>query len=1049
MKYIFNILWFAAFSMTFVSASAQRPPFTIKHYSVEDGLSQGSMRAVVQDHVGYVWVGTNDGLNRFDGVDFTIFRQQHNDPHSLSNNVITCLYEDHDSILWIGTQQGLNTFDRSTNRFTRIPLVQNDTLNSTDYAVNAIYEARDGATTKLWVCAPMLCVFDRQHQRLNPVNHQSQDRSAALIGIVNTICQDRQGNLWMGNDTAFFHFDPTTGIVDHSMNVQCRVTSLLNSRHGTEKVLWVGTAKGLWRYDQQSQHFTQLNRISITCITEDNAGRLWVGTDGSGLQMLFFENDGASAEIFRHEDALIHSLTNDYILSLYEDVTGGFWIGTYNGLNYINEFSPNFIVYRHHPGDSNSLGHDFVMPIIESRGGDIWFGTFGGGISVLRQQQGEHFEHFTHLPANPKSLCGNNIRSSLQDKTGTIWVGTESGLALYDSAYKTFENIAHLPQEDSVRFWAESLCEGRDGSIWAGAQGFGLIRIQRQTDVLSATRSDVIRMNKFKFTEFPLARRNPDESSEVYTMLEDRLGNIWAGTEVGLVKFDPETGKHTRYVHNPDDSSSLSDNNVWSIYEDTSEGIPLLWIGTSDGLNRFDVRTGKSHSYLVQSGFPNSFVYGILRDGLGRLWLSTNHGLTRFDDRQPEGMKFKTYDVSDGIQGNEFNRRSCCRLRDGEFLFGGTHGVTRFDPMQIRDNPSLPPVVLTNFTLFGKKTQFNRDLARLEVIELQHDEDVFSFEFAALSYNNAKENQYAYMMEGFDRDWNYCGTRRYANYTHLDPGTYVFKVKGSNNDGLWNDRGAAIGVVILPPFWKTWWFRSLTLLLGIVTIATAYRSRIAKLKHAELLQRQFADQLLESQEQERSRIAGELHDSLVQNLLVAKNRSLIGLKKLNDPIIVQREFDEISSVMTRSIDEVREIAHNLRPYQLDRLGLTKALRSLIDTLRESSGIQFMLQLDIVDEDFPGEQGILFYRIIQEAANNILKHSQASEASIIVKKDDSSVELTVKDNGRGFLVEENSTHDFGLSGIRHRVGILNGTLIIDSAEFHGTVLTIRIPLQRSK
>jgi signal transduction histidine kinase len=221
------------------------------------------------------------------------------------------------------------------------------------------------------------------------------------------------------------------------------------------------------------------------------------------------------------------------------------------------------------------------------------------------------------------------------------------------------------------------------------------------------------------------------------------------------------------------------------------------------------------------------------------------------------------------------------------------------------------------------------------------------------------------------------------------------------------------------------------------------------LKHAELLQRQFADQLLESQEQERSRIAGELHDSLVQNLLVAKNRSLIGLKKLNDPIIVQREFDEISSVMTRSIDEVREIAHNLRPYQLDRLGLTKALRSLIDTLRESSGIQFMLQLDIVDEDFPGEQGILFYRIIQEAANNILKHSQASEASIIVKKDDSSVELTVKDNGRGFLVEENSTHDFGLSGIRHRVGILNGTLIIDSAEFHGTVLTIRIPLQRSK
>jgi len=986
-----------------------------------------------------MWIGTQDGLNRFDGVEFKTYRHNPQDTNSLSSSWVTSLYEDRTHNLWVGTLQGLNWFDRRSETFARHYHAHTDSNTPTRSHVQAIHESYIGGISKLWISMGRLFVFDRERGVFTPSSPRAED--SVLDGSIQTIQEDHEGFLWAGTELGLFRFDPRNQTVDQSLYFQHGVSAIDVSRDEDQKSMWIGNARGLFEMNRATRRVSWYGSYGVSSFLQDRSGQSWIGTSMGLGRLTYAENAKASIDFFQNDPGLSNSLSDNYVHCLFEDASGSLWVGTYNGLNRTGKLSPGFTVYRHRPDNPNSLGHDFVLPIIEDRDGNIWFGTFGGGVSVLRNDRTavQHFTHLKHDPVKARGLHGDNVRSLLQDRTGTIWIGTNEGLNVLDPATRAV--VQRLP------LWNESLTETRDGMIWAGTTKTGLVKIER---IPNGPESRVTERSQFRSTGYPLdGRIGPGASEEIHALFEDRHGALWVGTEVGIVRFDRDSRTYVRFVHQPTDSTSLSNDNVWCIAEDSLEGV--LWIGTSQGLNRFDTRTGKFRRYLKQEGFPNAYVYGILRDDLDRLWLSTNHGLTRFDDRQPQGRKFKNFDVTDGIQANEFNRYSYCRLRNGEFLFGGTHGVTRFHPMQIQDNPYVPPIVLTAFTKFGKRTQFDSDIADVTVIELNYDENVFAFEFAALNYTNASGNRYAYMMGGFDKDWIYSGIRRYASYTHLDPGNYVFRVKGSNNNGVWNEQGVTVSVIISPPFWGTWWFRVLSSVTIIASLLMFYQRRVRGLEREKRTQQEFSTRLMESQENERKRIAGELHDSLVQNLLVAKNRSLLGMMKAADAESVTRELSEISDALTEAIDEVREIAHNLRPYHLDRLGLSKALRALVERMRESSTVEFRETIDPIDSCLSPENSIQLFRIVQEAMNNTLKHSGATRATVSVRQNGPVIDVAVSDNGKGFIVHKTAKEDgrpatFGLGGIEQRVGMMNGTWSVQSSPGSGTTVIIRIPVK---
>jgi len=1016
---------------------AQVLPF--QRFTTEDGLSQGTITAIVQDHRGFMWIGTQDGLNRFDGVEFKTYRHSSQDTSSLSSSWVTSLYEDRTHNLWVGTLRGLNRFDRRSESFVRHYYLQADSMAPARNQVQAIHETYIGGISKLWIAMGRLFMLDRERGVfVSPFPNPEDPR---LDGSIQTIREDHEGFLWAGTDFGLFRFDPRNGTISHSLSLEQGVTAIEVLRNGDKESVWFGNSRGLFQLNLETGRVRRHGDYGVASFLEDRSGQLWLSTSVGLGRLTFAENNNAFISFYRHDPGFSNSLSDNYVHCLFEDSSSSLWVGTYNGLNRTGKLSPGFTVYRHRPDNANSLGHDFVLPIMEDRDGNIWFGTFGGGVSVLQNNRTARlqFDHIKHDPARAGGLQGDNVRSLLQDRTGTIWIGTNDGLNVLDPGTRSVEH--RLP------FWSESLLETRDGMIWSGTTKAGLVKIERIPNTLITHATE---RGQFRSTRYPLdGRLGAGASEEIHALFEDRHGALWVGTEVGLVRFDRDSRTYVRFVHEPADSTSLSNDNVWCIAEDPLEEI--LWIGTSQGLNRFDKQTGKFRRYLEQEGFPNDYVYGILRDDLERLWLSTNHGLTRFDDRRPEGRKFKNFDVSDGIQANEFNRHSHCKLSNGEFLFGGTHGVTRFHPMQIQDNPYVPPVVLTAFTKFGKRTQFDSDIADVAAIELNYDENVFAFEFAALNYTNSSKNQYSYMMSGFDKDWVYSGTRRYASYTHLDPGDYVFRVKGSNNDGVWNEQGVSVRVTINPPFWGTWWFRLLTSVTVIASLLMFYQRRVNGLEKEKRTQQEFSIRLMESQENERKRIAGELHDSLVQNLLVAKNRSLLGMKKAGNAQGVTRELSEISDALTEAIDEVREIAHNLRPYHLDRLGLSKALRALIERMRESSTVEFRETIDPIDPSLNPENSIQLFRVVQEGINNILKHSGATIATLSVKQNGKMIDVVVSDDGKGFIVHPTVKEDerhatFGLGGIEQRVAMMNGTWSIQSSRGSGTTINIHIPVK---
>lgn len=782
--------------------TAQENSVEFERIGIAQGLSQSTINCILQDRSGFLWFGTQDGLNRYDGYTFTVFKKTDTDSFSVNDNWVNALYESRDGTIWIGTDLGiLSQYDPKLNSF--------------------------------------------KHYR-----YQGDQSEKALPFSIRSIVEDGNGLIWIGSDGGLSRLDRllfgTNGGGLHAAEgenfsaFRSKADDPLSLSHntvtamaeGSGGVLWIGTVNGLNRMDVKTGKCTRylhnpLNARSltasvITALAEDPYGNLWIGTTG-GLELL--KSGGDSFIHYRYKPLDPRSLSDNAITSLFIDKTGTLWVGTNaGGINKYDPFRQKFAHFQNDPENPNSLSDNNVRAIYADRSGWVWIGTETGGVNRFDPRSGEFF-HYKHDPKNSHAISHNTIRAFFEDRRGELWIGTNGGLNKLDATRKKNTLFKHNPHDaatvgsDMIR----AILEDREDRLWVGTYGGGLNSWDEASN---------------RFTRFQFNPDDPGSLSDdrVMALCEDAEGTLWIGTNGGgLNRFDHATQRFIRYQNDPDSPLSLSSNRIRSIYNDVRRKV--LWIGTSGGgLNKLDPATGKFKRYLEEDGLPNAVIYGILPDDHGCLWMSTNRGITKFD---PDNETFRNYDANDGLQSDEFNSLAYFRDNRGVMYFGGINGFNMFHPDSIRDNPYLPPIVITAIEKFDRRMPLKNPA--VTNITLRYENNFIAFTFAALNFTNSAKNLYAYRLEGFDADWIYSGTRRYANYTNLEPGEYTFRVKGSNNDGIWNEDGASVRLVILPPFWKTWWFRILVLSAVALIAWSVYAWRVRALEKQKAELEKLAD----------------------------------------------------------------------------------------------------------------------------------------------------------------------------------------------------------------
>ena len=804
-----------------------------EHISLEHGLSQNSVNCILQDSKGFMWFGTQDGLNRYDGYRFIVYKHYLLDSTSLSDNFVLSIHEDKWGMLWIGTKGGgLNKFNPVNEKWTYYYHDPEDTTSLSNNFVNTIFEDR---TNVLWIGTDGggLNAFDRETDQIRHYKHHPNDPNSLSNDYVRSIYEDRRGVLWVGTDDGLNRYDRENEKFGHYQKDPDNPSSLSNNfvrsiYEDRTGVIWIGTDDGLDRFNEEREEFvhyqhdldnpSSLSNNYVRSIYEDQNGDIWIGTD-DGLNK-FHREDGEFIH-FKKDLNNPYSLSNNIIRSIFEDRSGILWIGTYGGgVNKFDRRKEKFTLYRRDPNNSNSLSSNMIWALCEDREGLLWIGTDDGLDRYDRKKK--ECRHYRNNPDDFNSLSNNIVRSIYEDRWGALWIGTAAGLNKLDRGKGQFTHYTHNPGDSKSlsNDYVRSIYEDRAGELWIGTDD-GLNRFDRENG---------------KFIHY---EHDPDDSSTLSNSIirsihEDGSGMLWVGTYGGLNEFNGENGTFVRYRHDPNNPHSISNDRV-SIYEDEAG---VLWIGTlGGGLNRFDREKKQFTHYTEKEGLPNNSTYGILSDSRGDLWISTNNGLSKFN---PQTETFRNYNVNDGLQSNEFNGGAYCKSRTGEMFFGGINGLTSFYPDSIRANSYIPQIVITDIQIFNrsvpigrgeeKRSILKKSITETEEIELSYKDRVFSFEFAALHYASPDKNEYAYFMEGFEQEWNFVGNRRFATYTNLPPGNYVFKVKGSNNDGVWNEEGTSIRIKVKPPYWQTLWFRILIITFVLLLIATTYRLRTRAIK---------------------------------------------------------------------------------------------------------------------------------------------------------------------------------------------------------------------------
>ncbi|NOY60951.1 MAG: hypothetical protein GXO75_18735, partial [Calditrichaeota bacterium] len=865
---------------------SQEQDIKFKHITTAQGLSSNIVYDLIQDSRGFMWFATQDGLNRFDGSNFKIFKYNPLDANSIAVNWCQSLYEDKFGKLWIGTLYGgLNLYDPNTEKFVAF-----------------------------------------KHDPGNPYSISND--------VVLSICEDDSGNLWLGTwdglnklvrnnvinpdpeKTQFIRYKKN--IADPNSLSDNRIWELFSDTFG---IIWIGTENGgLNRFDPKTGIFKRyqhdpnnpnsLSHNKITVIYEDpnRKGRIfWIGVQGGGLNKF----DSQKEFFFPESSEPAKSAVSDspWVLSILRDKNGVLWVGTWEGLRkYTNsnkeKFPRTFNLYRKNLSNPNNLRSNYIKTLYEDRTGILWIGTIGGGVSRISSSKKNFRNHLSIFPGY-KSLPG--IISIYEDDNKTCWLGTGTGLYRLDRRKKTITRYGHNPNDanslssnEIYSIYEEADCE--DKTLWVLCRDGGLDKLVLKKDpdtgvtvrrilpnpldsVSTACKLglSLLRDKKGKFwiganeglfqldqasgkvTQYLADHQEPnslirDRVDKIYQSPYDDENILWLGTSNGLYRIDPENNGLVHYAPDAATENSLSDFRVISLLADGPTHGKILWVGTwSGGLNKLDIEKGTFRHFMETDGLSSNTIYSMLQDDKGCLWLGTKNGLTKFD---PQTETFNTFVLEDGVHFTNFYQGAAFKNnKTGEFLFGGS-GIVAFFPDSIKGYVNFPPIVLSDFKVFNKPFKLDTSITTIKEIRLSYKQNFFSIGFAALEYSQPQKHQYTYMLEGIDKDWVYCGNRKFASYTNIRSGNYTFRVRCTNTAGVWNGDGVSVKILISPPIWETNWFRFLIVIGLCGLFILFYYIRVSRLRKEKDAQQAFSKQLIETQEKERKRIAGGLHDSL-------------------------------------------------------------------------------------------------------------------------------------------------------------------------------------------
>ncbi|MBD3414832.1 MAG: histidine kinase [Candidatus Aminicenantes bacterium] len=1070
-----------------VSVSGQESELRFHRLTIEDGLSQNTVLSLLHGSRGFMWIGTQDGLSRFDGYEFKPYYYDPDNPESIGYTALSCLYQDNNDILWIGTNGGgLSRLDQAQDIFVTY---KNDPEDPQSLNSNVVNDITEMPPNTLWIGTSVgLARFIPATEMFQRFLHKNNDPRSLSHNQIHCLLAAKDGQLWLGTQRGLNVYDPQSQTFRRYFHQPDESNSLSNNQinalyQDKKGRLWIGTESGLNKWDLKTNVITFLcseegnpqslsdNRIrALEYYDEDH---LLVGT-ANGLNLL--NTQTYQCQRYFNQSGDEQSLSSNQIMSLHHGRSFDIWIGTQSGgVSRINLQSKQFITHLKPEDFSDRISNTNIRSISDENSDLFWLGTRGGGLLRFDRKKRSVFA-FTHDPENKNSLSSNNVYSVLKQDPHGLWIGTYGGgLNKYDPEKMKFTHYRHDPgnpnslSDDFIHF----LYKDTDGSLWIGTFQGGLNRFIPET-------------GEFIHFQHDPNDQNTLRSNNIRTLIRGNEGYYWIGTQGGgLSRYDPKTKQFKHYLPRIHDPNSLSQNFILCLYDD---GRGKLWIGTAGGgLNVLDKKTGSFTVFTTEHGLPNNVVYAVLEDAAGNLWLSTNKGISKFN---PQTQCFSNYDTSDGLQSNEFNYGAFLNRPDGEMLFGGINGFTSFYPEEIENNSFIPPVAIVKFQLYNQDIRpgmkFNgrvilqKTIEMTEEIHLKHDENLITLEFAALNYQNPDKNQYRYIMKGLDKEWNAIGNRRYATYSHITPGRFTFHVQGSNNDGLWNQEGASVRIVISPPFWKTLWFQGLLIIFILSSIVFVFlvrtryirrqarmlqktvRERTSELEKAntelkqEIQVRQHAEQdlrdredKLESSLTEKEVLLKEIHHRVKNNMQVISSLLRLQASQIKD----QKLLDMFAESQAR-IQSMSLIHENLyQSKDLNQIDFSKYIKNLTQNLVSSYGVQkeqIQLSIEVKKICLDIQQAIPCGLIINELVSNALKHAfpGQKQGKILIHMHQDNRDncwLKIQDTGIGFpeKIDFRKTTSLGLQLVNGLISQIKGAIELERDK--GTSWIIQFPL----
>jgi len=1012
-------------------AHAQEPRF--KTFSVEHGLSQSAVYDMMRDRDGFLWLATQDGLNRYDGYQFEVFSHEPSDSTSLSADWISSLFEDTSGRIWVGTHGGgLNLFDKQTATFrafrseaTNAGSLPDESGSIPDDIVTDI--AQDGSGS-IWIAT--YGGLARLKESNGPeisfdVYTEDPDRGAWLqANRVLSLAVDGSGRLWAGTDLGGLHIynedDNTFSIVDiPGSDVDRSRKIILALCPDEDGSMWVGTGgagifhvnaegevTGQWLPENDNSELA----LRISSISRDGRGFLRVGTDGAGLGKMIPDSRTYRLAINRPADG--QSLPNNTVNVTMTDDAGYFWVGTTGG-----GIAREFVVDQISSTTRPQISSNHVMALYESESGSIWVGTDSGGLEHIADDGS--VDRFT-----APRLTHNRVHGIHRGSNNTLWISTAGGLNRIDLNSKRIQTWTPELDNPATLF---------DARIFAVSEGVF------SDYVWIATWGGLHRMTQDGQEILQIRNEPGDETSlsnnRVISVLEDSRGRVWAGTfGSGLNRMDPGFEGFAHFQLQENEPSSISGNIIASIFESADS---TIWIGTEAGLNRYDEQTQFFERITVADGLPNNTIYGILEDDDHNLWLSTNAGLAAYE---PSTGSVRTFTVADGLQSNEFNQGAFFRAPDGAMLFGGINGFNRFYPEQLRSLGRTAPALTALST--SRTSWPSTSLAGLSEVELRPGYGTLNVEFTTLDWRNPEGSSFEVKLEGVDEEWQQrSGAQRFVSWSRLPSGEFDLQIRTLGSDGTVSASEKLLSVRVIPPVTARLWFKLLIgmlILAGIVGSGYAWHlSRLVMIERKQREQQEVHQRLMEGRENERLHMAQDLHDGAVQDLYGIRYK------------IQSTKDSETDNMVLGVITQLRQICGELRPPVLAPFGLAKTIRAHADTFAEKDGAPALsVDLDSDGQSIPEDVRLALFRVYQESMNNVYKHAEASQVNVGLKLNSASVELSVEDNGKGFnlpdsWIELGRRDHFGLMGLSERVDALGAHLDVTSSPGNGTRIRVLV------